>query len=79
MMVQREGCDDNMVARFNDLTYKHKVIFTAKSYPDCQSVFCIPDNEEKTGGVMDLCRYKSRFTGRHWLDEYNYVGFLNRK
>lgn len=79
MMVQREGCDDNMVARFNDLPYKRKVIFTAKSYPDCQSAFCIPDSEEETQEVMDLCRYKSRFTGRRWLDEYDYVGFLNRK
>ncbi len=79
MMVQREGCDDNMVARFNDLPYKRKVIFTAKSYPDCQSAFCIPDSEEETWEVMDLCRYKSRFTGRRWLDEYDYVGFLNRK
>lgn len=79
MMVQREGCDDNMVARFNDLPYKRKVIFTAKSYPDCQSAFCIPDSKEETGEVMDLCRYKSRFTGRRWLDEYDYVGFLNRK
>ena len=79
MMVQREGCDDNMVARFNNLPYKHKVIFTAKSYPDCQSAFCIPDSKEETGEVMDLCRYKSRFTGRRWLDEYDYVGFLNEK
>ena len=79
MMVQREGCDDNMVARFNDLPYKRKVIFTAKSYPDCQSAFCIPDSEVETWEVMDLCRYKSRFTGRRWLDEYDYVGFLNRK
>lgn len=31
MMVQREACDDNMVALFNNLPYKHKVIFTAKS------------------------------------------------
>ncbi|MBS6180963.1 MAG: DUF1919 domain-containing protein [Erysipelotrichaceae bacterium] len=75
MMVQRAGCNDNIVARFNDLPYKHKVIFTAESYPDCQSAFCIADSKEETGKVMDLCRYKSEFIGRRWLDEYDYVSF----
>jgi len=29
--------------------------------------------------VMDLCKYKSKFTGRRWIDDYDYVGFLNMK
>ena len=29
--------------------------------------------------IRDLCQYKSRFTGKRWLDQFDYVTFLNDK
>lgn len=28
---------------------------------------------------VNLCKYEGKFTGKRWIDEYDYVGFLNKK
>lgn len=79
IMVEGEGCTDEILKRFDALDYKHKVIFTAKSRPDIKSSYYIPGSEVSENAVMDLCQYKSKFTGKRWLDDFDYVDFLNQR
>lgn len=34
---------------------------------------------QRNGDVIDLCMYEGKLTGKRWIDEYDYVGFLNKK
>ena len=29
------------------------------------------------GDVINLCDYQGKFTGKRWIDEFDYVSFLN--
>ena len=78
IMVERDGCTEDNIREFDQLPYKHKVIFTAKEHPDIKSAYCIPGSSEENGQVMDLCRYRGILTGRRWIDMFDYVGFLNK-
>lgn len=76
LMVDRDGCTYDDALAFDALPYKHKVFLTYKKCPEIKSATCIPDSEEN-GQIMDICKYKSKWTGRRWLDDFDYVGFLN--
>lgn len=77
IMVQCEGCTKEMVERFDKLPLKHKVIFTAQEYSDISSAVHIAGTAKSDEEVIDLCQYKSKFTGKRWIDEFDYVKFLN--
>ena len=46
--------------------------------PEIKSAVCIPGSEEENH-ILDICKYKSKWTGRRWLDDFDYVAFLNTK
>lgn len=77
IMVEGNDCSENTLKQFDKFPYRNKVMFTAKRM-DIRSAFYIP-NSEINGHVMDLCKYKSKFTGRRWLDDFDYVVFNNRQ
>lgn len=77
MAQSSELCTDAIVEEFDQLPYKNKVIFTAKDYPSIKSAYHIPGSETKNNCIRDLCSYKSKFSGRRWLDDYDYVSFFN--
>ena len=79
VMVERDGCTEKDLAAFDKLDYKHKVVFTAKEYPQFHSAYHIPGSEEDTDSVKDLCLYQNKFTGKRWLDEFDWVSFLNER
>lgn len=79
VMVERDGCSKQDILSFDNLKYKHKVIFTAKEYPQFHSAYYIPESEENACNVKNLCLYKSRFTGKRWLDDFDWVSFLNER
>ena len=70
ILVQQNGCTE-------ELPYKHKLALTARPMPKIKCSHCISGSEQPNGDVMDLCKYKGKFTGRRWIDDY--VGFLNMK
>lgn len=78
IMVQQNGCTKEILRRFDNLPYKHKLAFVARPMPDIKCAYYIPDTEQPNGDVMDLCQYKGKFTGKRWIDDFDYVGFLNR-
>ena len=47
--------------------------------PEIKCSYHISGSEQPNGDVMDLSKYKGKFTGRRWIDDYDYVGFLNMK
>lgn len=79
IMVENEEFTDEWMERFEALDYKHKVVFTARERPDIKSAYYIPGSTQSGNTVIDLCLYKSKLSGRRWLDEFDYVSFLNQK
>ena len=71
--------DPEFLKKFDELPYKHKLALTARSMPEIKCSYYISGSEQPNGDVMDLCKYKGKFTGRRWIDDYDYVGFLNMK
>lgn len=79
IFVQREGCTEDLLKRFDNLPYRNKVAFTAKTMPDIKCSYYIDGSAQRNGEVMDLCSYKGDFTGKRWIDDFDYVSFLNKK
>lgn len=77
ILVVQKGCTENIVKRFCNLPYKHKAVLSPKMFPNCDCVYPMPDCAAENGGLIDICRYKNKFTGYRWLDEFDYVSFLN--
>lgn len=64
---------------FDKLKFKHKTIFTAKEYPEIKSAYYISHCEENDNCVRNLMEYKNKFTGKRWLDEFDWITFLNER
>lgn len=75
--AERDKCNYETIQRFEELPYKNKVIFTKKEYPEFSSAFCIKGFEKKTelGVLID---FKTQILKRRYLDDFDYVAFLNR-
>lgn len=78
ILVQQNDCTTEILQRFDNLPYEHKLALTACPMPDINCSYYIPGSEKPNGDVMDLCRYKGKFTGRRWIDDFDYVDFLNQ-
>ena len=71
--------DQELLKKIRENAYKHKLALTARPMPEIKCSYYISGSEQPNGDVMDLCKYKGKFTGRRWIDDYDYVGFLNMK
>ena len=75
--TERDGCNYETIRRFEELPYHNKVIFTKQDYPEFSSAHYISGFEKQTElGV--LAGYKKQFWKRRYLDDFDYVAFLNR-
>ncbi len=77
MLVQKNDCTKELLKRFDKLPYEHKVALTAKPMQNIECAYCISGSEQSDRGVRDLCQYKGKITGKRWIDDFDYVGFLN--
>lgn len=75
MMAERNGCTPEMVRRFNELPYDHKVIFTYNEYPEYKSAICVKEvcDSDEVGIMTDYCGLVQRKYDRY----FNYVSWLN--
>lgn len=78
MMAQRNGCTYEDLKAFDKLEYKNKVVFTAQEYPEINSAYVLLGNDPKNEDVGDLPGYKNMRFGKRWLDDFDYVVFLNQ-
>lgn len=74
--IERDGCTYEDIKRFDELPFENKVIFTKCNRPEIKSSYFIP-NTEQNNEVIDICGYKSKISGKRWLDDYDYVELLN--
>lgn len=82
MMNERDNCSYNDIVEFDKLDYNNKVIFVKKEMPEIKSAYYIIGTEEKkdkTQGIIPLVKYKSIFSGRRYIDEFDYVAFFNEE
>lgn len=77
IMVDRDGCNEGVASRFDKLIFPNKVLLSYKNYLGVDCCVVIPNTEEE-GQIRDLCQYQSRYRGKRWLDEWDYVNFLNK-
>ena len=75
--IDGDNCTYDSIRRFDELPYENKVIFTHKPYPEFKSAYCIKGFEDKEG-VGVLLYFKKQFWIRRYLDDFDYVSFLNK-
>lgn len=73
---ERDGCTYETIQRFDQLPFENKVIFTHVRYPGIPSAYYIEGFEDKEELGMIL-NYKKQFLRRRYLDDFDYVAFLN--
>lgn len=78
VMTDKNGCEYKHIKEFDNLPYAHKVIFTHKDYPEFSSACYIPgfENDCEVGILSD---WRPQFWKRRWLDDFDYVAFLNKR
>lgn len=76
--IDGDNCTEESLHRFDNLPYKHKVIFTHLPRPDIQSAFYLKGFEDQPGVGVALY-FKKQFLIRRYLDDFDYVFFLNQR
>lgn len=76
MATDRNGCDYEILRRFDQLPYPHKVVFTHRPYPELPSARYIRGFEDQ-GEVGVLTNFKPGRLKRRYMDDFDYVSFLN--
>ncbi len=76
IMTEKNGCTYEQIKQFDELPFSNKVIFTHKSYPDIRSAVYIK-GFENDGEVGILSDWKPGFWKRRYIDNFDYVSFLN--
>ena len=75
--TEKDGCNYEILKRFESLPYENKVVFTHVAYPEFPSAYYMKGFETKEElGV--LTNYKDGFWRRRYLDDFDYVTFLNK-
>lgn len=74
--TEKDGCTYETIQRFDRLPYENKVIFTHIEYPEFSSAYYIEGFEERDE-IGVLTNYKEQFWKRRYLDDFDYVNFLN--
>ena len=74
--IDGDNCTYETIQRFDKLPYDNKVIFTHIPYPQFKSAYYIPGFENEDG-VGVLLYFKKQLLIRRYLDNFDYVSFLN--
>lgn len=74
--IDGDNCTYDSIQRFDQLPYENKVIFTHLPYPEFKSSYYI-SGFEKENGVGVLLYFKKTFFIRRYLDDFDYISFLN--
>ncbi len=74
--TERWDCNYEVLQRFEQLPHKNKVFFTHLRYPEISSSYYIKGFEEQRN-LGEILSYKDQFLKRRYLDDFNYVRFLN--
>ena len=73
---EKDGCTYETIREFDKLPYENKVIFTHIEYPEFSSACYIKGFEDKEE-LGTITRYKDQRLKRRYLDDFDYVQFIN--
>ncbi|MCK3658778.1 exopolysaccharide biosynthesis protein [Pasteurellaceae bacterium Pebbles2] len=76
VMTDRDGCTEADLRAFDQLPFKHKVVFTHQPQPEIASAVYIQGFEQQNE-VGDLFDYEG-FFGKKFYDQFDYVGWFNQ-
>lgn len=76
--INGDECTYECLQRFDALPYKNKVIFTHKPYLEFASAYYLP-GFENMDGIGRATDFKDQFLIRRYMDEFDYISFLNGK
>ncbi len=76
--IDGDNCTSETLRRFDALPYPNKVVFTHISHPEISSSYYIPGFEQEEH-VGVLLHFKEQFLIRRYLDDFDYVSFLNKR
>ena len=80
ILVEPYICDRETVERFDALPHAHKVFLARREYPGLASVHFMPEAQANGGFRHGLTTYKGGGVEiRRWIDDFDYVAFLNQK
>lgn len=73
--TDRDGCTYNDLLMFDELDFKHKVVFTHVEYPNIKSSFYIKgfENDQEVGVLSSFV--KNKIGHRHY-DVFDFKGFI---
>ena len=74
--IDGDNCTYDSIKRFDQLPYENKVIFTHLPYPEFKSSYYISGFEHENG-VGVLLYFKNTLFIRRYLDDFDYISFLN--
>lgn len=77
LFTDQEGCSQEDLKRFDELQFKHKVVFTNIYYPDLKSSFYIK-GFEKNESVGDCFVFEPHSLGMKKYDQFDYVSWFNK-
>ena len=78
MGIDGDKASYSSLKKFDKLPYKNKVIFTHRDYPEIKSSYKTSGFEDKDE-VGVLIYFKKKFFIRRYLDDFDYVSFLNNE
>lgn len=75
MFTDRDGCTYSDLLAFDRLSYKNKVVFVNKPYPEIRSAFYIKgfENEACVGQCNEF-----QYTYHKYYDQFDYIGWFNQ-
>lgn len=75
---EKNGCTYKTLQEFENLPYNNKVILTRKKYPEFSSAVLIKGFEtcKELGTIIS---FRDQFLKRRYMDDFDYVSFLNKK
>ena len=78
LMAERDECTMEDLIAFDNLSYENKIVFTHLPYDNIKSSFYIKgfENDKQVG---ECFRFKNRYTGKKYYDDFDYVSWFNKK
>lgn len=76
--IDGDNCTYESMQRFDRLPYPHKVLFTHKRFPEISCAHYLPGFEQLDGVGRATDFTNKRFI-RRYIDQFDYVAFLNGK
>ena len=79
IMTDGKGSNEEIAHDFDSLPYEHKVLLTYRNFPGVKSAVKLDVKKLNTYGLgaPEVFAYKSLFSGKRVIDDWDYVSFFN--